>query len=76
MGLGFYILVSLVYTEAPGFPVFEEIIQTVGDVGEAIVPVFTVTKVMLVKQSLRVTWYFHFLEYQVFRNKCPDTLFI
>ena len=40
MGLGVYILVSLVYTEAPGFPVLAEIIQKVGDVGEAIVPGF------------------------------------
>ena len=40
IGLGFYILVSLVYTEAPEFPVLAEIIQKVGDVGEAIVPGF------------------------------------
>ena len=40
MGLGFYILVSLVHTAAPGFPVLAEIVQIVGDVGAAIVPSF------------------------------------
>ena len=38
-GLGFYILVSLVYA-AQGFPVLTAIIQAVGDVGTAIVPGF------------------------------------
>ena len=77
MGLGFFILVSLVFTKAPGFPVLADIIQTVGDVGTAIVPGFCRYKSNDSKTMSQGYLVFPFsLEYQVFRNKCPDTLFI
>ena len=76
MGLGSTFWYPSFTLKPPGFPLLTEIIQTVGDVGTAIAPGFCRYESNDSKTKSQGYLVFPFsLEYQVFRNKCPDTLF-